>query len=128
MSYVKLTAAEQDPEIRLWTPSPRSPSPKSTQLGRNQVGIAAAPTRMPFILIWDVAKPSSLRGLGPNFLILTHFLFAKTEGRTYEMLCLHRGWPHKAPENQECLTADQDLQSQRYIKYTVNTKTLLLWF
>lgn len=48
----------------------------------NGAGMAAAPIRRTFFLIWGMANPSSFRGLGPNFLILTHFFFGKTEDRT----------------------------------------------
>lgn len=48
----------------------------------NGTGMAAAPIRRTFFLMWGMANSFSLRGLGSNFLILTHFLFGKTEDRT----------------------------------------------
>lgn len=81
MSYGKLTAAKQEPGTRLWLFHADLYLKANLAKWKSGLrwGITATPNRLPCILIWGVANPSILRGLGPNFLTLTHFLFVKTE-------------------------------------------------
>lgn len=112
---------------KLFHPDPVSKASTARQeSGQESDWNRSCPTKMPFILTWGVANPSSYRGLGPNLDSDPFPLLRQKTG--LRKCCDSQRQPHNAPGNQEYLTANGDLQSQGYTKYIVNTKTLLLWF